>query len=490
LQIEIFVLALALIISPEEGNCTEEDVNSHTKREDTTLEHVINNKNELSLEKEYDLKQKQQEINELAENKENVFQHLEKISEFEGHQDNEQYAKQETRNQGQQIQDEANRKVQHVGKEKHLNVDMKQPQGEVEALKPQQDEENRKTQHTGKEKHLNVDMKETKGEAKTSKLQHDAKEKNKDENDGEFSEEKHKNKDKATLEEAHKSNSQEEHSDQQTAQNNGLEIRQHDQHLEHPLEGYQVTETGQDEGHQLASQNDFNYLFSYHGGHNVQHSSSIFEGTSLHKHHDVPTLTLTDERSFQRHFPVYIPDEKHVPHAAQKTVSSPPKHFVSHPAALPYAIHKPVPYPVKVPVERPYFVPVPVEKKVPFAVHVRVPVPQPYTVHVPKPYTVVVEKKVPAPYPVRVEVPVPQLYPVKVNVPVPVPVDRPVPVPVKVSVDRPVPVPVEEPYPVTLQKEIHSPVEKFPHAVQVRSTSSNLRPTIQEERELKVFEEC
>jgi hypothetical protein len=508
LQIEIIILAMALIISAEERKCTEKDVNSQAKREDSTLEQDIDSKDQLSLEN-YDLKQKQKEKNKLVENEEYMLKHLEKISEFEGHQDNEQSAKEEKRNQGQQLQDEENRIGQHIrkekylnvdvkqtqgeaeasklqqdeetrigqytGKEKPLNVDIKQTQGDAEASKLQQDEETRIGQHTGKEKHLKFDIKQTQGEAEASKLQYDVKELDKNENDGELKEKKHTNRVEATLEQGHKLNSLEEHSDQQTAQNNGLEFRQHDQHLEHPLEGYRVTETGQDEAHQLVSQNDFNHLFNYHGGHNLHHSSNIFEGTSLHKHHDIQTLTLTDEGSLQHHFPVYIPDQKHVPQPAEKPVSFPAKHFVSHPVSLPYVVHKPVPYPVKVPVQRPYFVPVPVEKKVPFAVHVRVPVPQPYTVHVPKPYTVFVEKKVPAPYPVRVEVPVSQPYPVKVNVPV------------KVSVDRPAPVPAEEPYPVTLQKEVVE--KKVPYPVQVRSASSNLRLKMWEERELRVFEE-
>jgi hypothetical protein len=433
LQIEVVILALAVIISAEGGKFAEEDVNSQTKKEDSTLEHA---KDEISLGKE-ELKQKQEEINKQAENEENILKHKEKITEFEGHQENEQSAKPEQCNQGLQLQDE----------------------------------ENRKAQHTGQERHLNVDMKQTQGEAETTKLQHDVKEMNKKENDAELEEKKHTNQDEVTPEQAEKLNSVGEHSDQQTAQNNGLEISQQ---LEHVLQGYRVTEPGQDEEHQLVTQNGFNYLFSSHGGHNLQHSSSIFGGTSLSSHHDIQTLALANEAALQHHFPVYIPDERHVPHPAVKTIPYPAQHPVSRPVpipvtvhkAVPYTVHKPVPYPVKVPVERPYFVPVPVEKKVPFAVHVKVPVPQPYTVHVPKPYTVLVEKKVPAPYPVRVEIPVSQPYPVKVNVPVPIPVDRPVPVP------------VEKPYPVTVQKEFHHPVDKkAPYPVKVRTASSILSLT-------------
>ncbi|XP_033606575.1 uncharacterized protein LOC111862476 [Cryptotermes secundus] len=416
-SIEIIILAFALITSAEESKCTEKDVNNQTKREDSTLEHEIDSKDELSLGKDDDLKEKQQERNELAANEENMLKHLETISEFEGHQDNEQFAKEVNRNQGQQLQDE----------------------------------ENTTGQNTGKEKQLNVDIKQTQGEAEESELQYDVKEMDENGNDREPKEKKHTNPGEATLEQKHKLNSVEQHSDQQTAQNHGSEFRQHG-HLEQPLEGYRVTETGQDEGHQLIRENNFNYLFNYHGGHNLQHSPNIFEDTSLHKNHDVQTLTLTDEVSLQHHFPVYIPGEKHVPQPTEKTVSFPAKQFVSHPAGLHYAVHKPVPYPLNVPVQRPYFVP-----EVPFAVHVRVPVPQSYTVHDPKPYTVLVEKKVAARYPVRVQVPVSQPYPVKVNVPV------------KASANRPVSAPVEEPYPVTVQKEAVQ--KKFPYPVQVHVKS-------------------
>jgi hypothetical protein len=439
LQIKIVILALALIISAEEGKRIE-DANSQTKREDSTLEHDIDGNDKLSLETEEDLKQKQQGKNEIAEN---ILKNLEKVSELEGLQDNARTAKEETGYGGQQLQDEENRIGQYTGIEKHLNVDINQTQ----------DEENRRGQQIRKEKYLNDDMNKTQGEVEASELKYDVKEMDKNGNDRELIEQKYTNRDEASLEQAQKpSPMEEQYSDPQTAHNNGLEFRQHDQHLQHPLEGYRVTETGQDEAHQLVNQNDFKYLFSYHGGHNLRHGSNIFEGTSLNKHHDVQALTLTGEGSFQQHFPVYIPDEKHVPHSADKTVSFPTKQFVFHPAAVPYTAHKPVPYPVKFPVDRPYFVPVPVEKKVPFAVHVKVPVPQPYTV--------LLEKKVPAPYPVRIEVPVSQPYPVKVNVPVPVLV------PDKVSVDRPVPLPVEEPYYVTVQKEA---VEKVPYPLQVRT---------------------
>lgn len=390
MQIEIVtILALALIISAEERRCNEKAVNRQMMKEGSTLEHVGEKKHEVPSEKGDTSKGKQQETNELAENKENILKHLGKISEFEGYQQDKQTAEPEKIDQGQQLQDEEKKKAQHAGKQKHLHVGMKQTQDEAETLK----------------------------------LQHDVKEINKKGNEGEQKEKKHANRDEGTPEQAKNLNSVGEHSDQQTAQNNGLEVRQQDEHLEHPSEGYRVTEPGQDEEHQLVSQHGFNYLFSDHGGHNLQHGSSIFEDTSLHKHL---------EGSLQQHFPVYIPDEKHVAHPAEKPVSFPARQLVSRPATIPQT--------VKVPVERPCFLPFPVEKRIPFSVHVRVPVP----------------KKVPAPYPVPAEVPVPRPYPVKV------------------PVDRPVAVAAEEHYPLVVQKQVHSPAEKnLPYPIKVRVASFN-----------------
>jgi hypothetical protein len=400
LQIEIVItLAVALIVSAEGRQCNEKDVNSQTLKEGSTLEHVSSEKGDTLYEKE-------QETNELAEKEENILEHMGKIIEFEGHQEDGEPGK---TNQEQQLQDEENRKKQHAGKEKHLQVGMKQTQGEAEA----------------------------------SKLQHDAKEINKEENDGEQKEKKHGNREEGTPEQAKNLSSVGKHSDQQTAQNNGLEIRQRDEHVEHPSEGYRVTEPEQDEEHQFVSQSGFNYLFGDHGGHNLQHGSNIFEGTSLHKHHHAQTITLADKGSLQQHFPVYIQDEKHEPHPAGKPVSFPFRQLVTRPATIPQTVHKHLSYSVKVP----YFLPFPVEKRV----QLRLPVSQKYTVHIPKSYAVLVEKKVPTPYAVRAEVPQPY-----VNVPV----------------DRPVPVPVAEHHPLPVQQQVHSPAEKnLPYPVKVRIAS-------------------
>jgi hypothetical protein len=412
LQFEtVIILALASIISAEERQCNEKDVNRQIMTEGSTLEHVDEKKQEVPSEKGDTSQGKQQETNEVEENEENINKHLGKIPEFLGYQQEKQIAEPERRDQGQQVQGEEGRKEEHPKKEKHPDV--------------------------GKE--------QIEDEAETSKLQHDVKEISEKGNGGEQKEKKHVNGDEGTPEQAKNLNSVGEHSDQQTAQNNGLEIRQQDEDFEHQPEGYRVTEPGQDEEHQLVSQHGFNYLFRDHGGHSSQHSSSAFQGTSLDKHPDVQTITVADEGFLQQHFPVYIPDEKLVPHLAEKAVSFPARQLVSRPVTIPQTVQKHVTYSVKVPVERPYFFPFPVEKRVPFPVNVGVPVPQPYPVHVPK--------QEPVAFPERAEVPVPQPYPVKV------------------PVDRPVTVPVEEHHPL-VQQQVHYPAEKLPYPVKVRDSSS------------------
>jgi len=449
LQTEVTILALALvIITAEETTHAEKGANTQAKEEDAKLREESRKEEEISLRKEEEVKQQQQEINKLAEEAVNECKQKKNVSEFEEeHQDKKTCIKPQKNEQGHQLQEERN---QHIEKQQRLNVDIKQTQDEAEVLE----------------------------------LQHGTKERNNEENDGKLKERKHTSQGDEPLEQKDVLTSLQEHSHQQTAQSSGMENRQQDRHMEYLSDGYRVTEPEHDEEHQAESQTGFNYSFRNHedqDAHTVHDTFNSLEDSSLSDYYDVHTLTLSDNVHGPQHFPLYTPQERHVPYPTENTVPHSVKQHAFYPApvtvhkAVPYTVHRPVPYPVKVPVERPYPVHVPVEKKIPFAVHVAVPVLQPYTVHVPKPYAVVVEKKVPAPYPVHIEVPVSQPYPVKVKVPVPVPVDRPVPIPVKVPVDRPVPVPVEKPYPVPVEKEIHCHVEKeVPYPVKVRGVIVHL----------------
>jgi hypothetical protein len=381
LQIEIVVLALALIISTEETEWNGKDVNSQMIKENSTREQVVEKIDELSVQKD---EEKQKERNEFADNEESIFKQKGRVSEFEGHQDDEGSAKAEKRNQGERVHDE----------------------------------EDRKSQNTGNEYHLHVNTKHTQGEGKASELQHDVKGTDKVENDEELKEKKHTNPDGSILEQADNSSSVGEHSDQQTAQNNGLEVREKDNHLG----GYRVTEPEQEEAHHTASHKGFNFLLSKHRGHSSQYHPSTFGGATLHKSHEAQTFTLPDEDSVQ-HFPVYIADEQDIPHPVQKAVSYPVRQYVSLPATVPLTVHKPARFHV----QRPYFLPVPV--------------PQPYTAHAHRLHT--------APY-----------SPYHVNIPVPV----------KVPVHRPVSVTAQQQYPLPVQGQDHSPVQKeLLYPVQVRN---------------------
>lgn len=435
-QISVIILAIAVTIIAGDGTQTETHLNSQTEKQDTILEEESRKKDGKQV-----MKEEKQEINMHIENDEKICQHKRNVSECE-----EDYHDNEQLNKGIQLQEGKNMKTQHINKEQHLNV----------SIKPKY------------------------GEAEVSELHHGAKEGVKEGNDGELKERKRINEDSGPTQQVKKPFPLEEDTDEQAAQNNELENLQQGQHVDRLSEGYQVKETVHEEEHGVESRSGFNYLFSYHEdhtGHNLQPASKSFEDTSFGKRYVIQTSTLTDKDPAPHKFPVYIPEEKHVPYPVQKTAPYPIKQHVSHPVPVPvsatlhkqvpYTVYTPDPYPVKVPAARPYFVPVPAQKKVPFSVHVRVPVPQPYTVHVPKRYTVhvpkryavLLEKQVPATYPVRVEVPVSQPYPVNAKVPVPG----------KVPVDRPVLVPAEKTYPVTVQTDVHYPLQKPPYPVKVRS---------------------
>lgn len=430
-------MVLAVTVTAEEGKDTENHKNCQATEEDSRLEEEKRKNDEISLRNEEELKEQEQDADKHLENEGGINQYKGKLSEFEKQQENGENTKLETKDEGQEIQEEEETKLQHIDKEKDLEFDVKQ----------------------------------TQFVAQVSETQQDVTESNYAENDEETKQKKHTNQDNIPVKQMKHSSSLAENSDQQAAQNSDLEIHHQNQREGHLSGGYRVTETAPVQEHPTKTEGDLNYPFNHHedhGDHSLHRTPNTYVGTALNHHRDVQTLTPSDKGWVPQHFPVYIAEDKHIPYPVQKSVPYPLKQHTFLPVHVPYTVHKPVPYPVKIPVDRPYFIHVPVEKKVPFAVHVQVPVPQPYTVHVPKPYTVVVEKKVPAPYPVHIEVPVSQPYPVEIKIPVAVPVERPVPVPVKVPVDKPVPVPVEKPYPVTVQKEVYYPVQKkVPYPIKV-----------------------
>ena len=426
-------MVLAVTVTAEEGKDTENHKNCQATEEESRLEEEKRKNDEISPGKGEELKEQEQDTDKHLENDESINQLKGKLPEFEKQQENGENMELETKDEGQQLQEVEETKFQHIDIEKDLEVDVKQTQFVAQVSEAQQDVTESNYEDTEEKNHTNQEnspIKQTKHSSYTA-----------------------------------------EHSDQQAAQNSGLEIHQQNQREGHLSGEYRVTEIAHAEEHPTKTKDDLYHPLNHHevhDVHNLHRTADTYEATALNQHRDVHTFTLSDKGSVPQHFPVYIAEEKHLSYPVQKYAPYHLKQHTSLPVPVPYTVHKPVPYPVKIPVDRPYFVHVPVEKKVPFAVHVQVPIPQPYTVHVPKPYAVVVEKKVPAPYPVRIEVPVSQPYPVEVKIPVAVPVDRPVPVPVKVPVDKPFPVPVEKPYPITVQKEVYYPVQKtVPYPIKV-----------------------
>ena len=478
-------MVLAVTTTAEEGKDTENHKNCQTTEEESRLEEEKRKNDAISLGREEELKQQEQDTDKHLENDESINQLKGKLPEFEKQQENGDNIEKQQENgdniekqqeygdniEKQQEYGENIEKQQEIGddieKQQENGDDMKlETKDEVQQL---QKEEETKLQHIDTVKDLEVDVKQTQVAAQVPETQQDVTGSNYEDT----KEKKHTDQDNSPIKQTKHSSSTAEHSDQQAAQNSGLEIHQQNQREGQLSGGYRVIETAHVQEHPAKTKDELFHPFNHHevhGDHNLHPTPNTYAATALNQHRDVHTHTLNYKGSVSEHFPVYIAEEKHLPYPVQKFV---PYHLKQHtslpvPVPVPYTIHKPVPYPVKIPVDRPYFVHVPVEKKVPFAVHVQVPVPQPYTVHVPKPYTVVVEKKVPAPYPVRIEVPVSQPYPVEIKIPVAVPVDRPVPVPVKVPVDKPFPVPVEKPYPVTVQKEVYYPVQKkVPYPIKV-----------------------
>ena len=148
-------MVLAVTVTAEEGKDTENHKNCQALEKDSRLEEEERKSDEISLGKEEELKEQEQDKHKHLENGGGIHQHKDKLSEFEKQQENGEYMKLETKNEGQRVQEEEETKLQHIDKQKDLEVDVKQAQFVAQVSETQQDVTESNYEETKEKKHTN-----------------------------------------------------------------------------------------------------------------------------------------------------------------------------------------------------------------------------------------------------------------------------------------------------------------------------------------------